>query len=458
MGTSASADRAAMLAALGQLETLTAQINRLSIDGFTPLELLDVQQRREAVSRAQPVLDHRVYQRLRAECTPKSLGATTLKKVLVARLRISGEDAARRLKNADLLGPRTSLTGEPLEPKLPTVAQAQAQGLIGPDHIKKVTSFFKKLPSFVDFSAREAAEVALARHACELDVDGFNQVADRLKYLLNQDGEFTDVDRAAQRCFRRGKQRPDGMVPVYGLLTPEAAATWEAVEAKLAAPGMCNPDADAPQIDGDPDPDQARADARTRGQRNHDAFLATGRALLASGELGQLNGLPATIIVTANLTEFLNETGHGVTAGGTLVPMSDVNRVATHARHYLALYTDTGIPLYLGRSRRTASPGQRIMLLGKHHGCTMPGCTANGYRTQVHHANKDWKDGGQTNVEDLTLACGPDNRMVEDTGWTTRNRPEDGVTEWIPPPELDCGQSRVNTYHHPDRILAPDDP
>ncbi|MET0897978.1 MAG: hypothetical protein ABWY45_08710, partial [Mycobacterium sp.] len=60
MGTSALADREAMLAALSQLETLTFQMNRLSIDGFTPLELLDIQQRREAVSRAQPVLDHRV--------------------------------------------------------------------------------------------------------------------------------------------------------------------------------------------------------------------------------------------------------------------------------------------------------------------------------------------------------------------------------------------------------------
>jgi len=98
------------------------------------------------------------------------------------------------------------------------------------------------------------------------------------------------------------------------------------------------------------------------------------------------------------------------------------------------------------------------VLLSQHGGCTAPGCSANGYQTQVHHANKDWKDGGHTNIEDLTLACGPDNRMVETTGWTTRNRPEDGVTEWIPPPELDCGQSRTNPYHHPSRILATDDP
>ena len=26
-------------------------------------------------------------------------------------------------------------------------------------------------------------------------------------------------------------------------------------------------------------------------------------------------------------------------------------------------------------------------------------------------------------------------------------------TEWIPPPTLDDGQSRVDNYHHPDRYL-----
>jgi hypothetical protein len=291
-----------------------------------------------------------------------------------------------------------------------------------------------------------------------LDPDGFRQVAKTLAYLLNQDGDYTEEDRAAQRNFTLGRQDADGMVPVRGRLTPEAAATLEPVFEKLAAPGMCNPADDAPQVDGEPDPDKARTDTRTVGQRNHDALVAMGRALLACGELGQLKGLPATIVVRADLKDLEKGIGHGVTAGGTLLPMSDVLRLASHAYHYLVIFDGKGIPLHLGRARRTASPGQRIVLLSQHGGCTMPGCTASGYRSQVHHANKDWKDGGETNIEDLTLACGPDNRMVDTTGWTTRNRPEDGVTEWIPPPELDCGQTRINNYHHPERILAPDDP
>ena len=34
---------------------------------------------------------------------------------------------------------------------------------------------------------------------------------------------------------------------------------------------------------------------------------------------------------------------------------------------------------------------------------------------------------------------------------------KDGRTEWIPPPQLDSGQARVNDDHHPERYLYPDD-
>jgi hypothetical protein len=74
----------------------------------------------------------------------------------------------------------------------------------------------------------------------------------------------------------------------------------------------------------------------------------------------------------------------------------------------------------------------------------------------VHHAVRDWIKGGQTNINELTLACKPDNLLVENTGWSTRIR-NDGRTEWIPPPDLDTGQTRVNDYHHPERMLHRND-
>jgi len=45
------------------------------------------------------------------------------------------------------------------------------------------------------------------------------------------------------------------------------------------------------------------------------------------------------------------------------LPMSDVIRLASHSHHYMYIYDrHTNEPLYLGRSKRIASAGQRIVL------------------------------------------------------------------------------------------------
>ncbi len=160
------------------------------------------------------------------------------------------------------------------------------------------------------------------------------------------------------------------MSRISGLLDPEARATLDAVLAKLAAPGMCNPDDEAPCVDGQPCEAAMQSDTRSQPQRNHDGLKAMGRSVLASGELGQHHGLPATIIVSTTLTELDSGAGQAVTAGGTLLPMTDVIRMASHGFHYLVIFDHhTQIPLYLGRSRRLASPGQRIVLHAKDRLC-----------------------------------------------------------------------------------------
>lgn len=72
------------------------------------------------------------------------------------------------------------------------------------------------------------------------------------------------------------------------------------------------------------------------------------------------------------------------------------------------------------------------------------------------HAVTDWTDGGHTNIDDMTLACPQDHRMLDTTAWRTRKNTTN-QTEWHPPPELDTDQHRVNGYHHPERYLLPKD-
>jgi hypothetical protein len=248
------------------------------------------------------------------------------------------------------------------------------------------------------------------------------------------------------------------MVPIKGYLTPEAWAIYEAIFAKTAAPGMCNPDDETPCLSGTPSQVQIDTDHRTLTQRQHDALEAVGRNALQSGELGQHNGLPTSIIIRTTLQDLQSRAGVGTTGGGSLMPISDVIRLAGHANHWLAVFDRaTGQALDLFRARRTASPAQRIMLIARDGGCTKPCCAVPAYGAQVHHALRDWADGGNTNVNELALACGPDNRLVNTNGgWTTTINTH-GDVEWKPPPNLDTGQTRINYYHRPELLLRPPD-
>src|SRR5271156_4784623 len=424
----------------------------LSFEVLTCPELLGMLQRLEQDTRRLPVPGHALINQLARQASETELGGK-LSHALANRLLISRAEAARRIREAEDLGPRHSVTGEPLPPKLDATAEAQRAGDIGAAHVAVIRGFWHRLPDFVDVETRAKAETQLARLGSQHRPDELSKLADKLSDCLNPDGTFTDEDRARRRGITIGKQGFDGMSPITGYLTPEARASIDAVFAKLAAPGMCNPKDDTPCVEGSPSETSLGNDTRSSVQRNHDALNAAARALLASGDLGKHNGLPASIIVTTTLRELEAGAGKGLTGGGTLLPMSDVIRLARHAHHYLCIF-DKGEAIGLYHTKRLASPGQRIVLYAKDRGCSFPNCDVPGYFTEVHHVTPYAKC-RTTDVNDLALACGPNHKLAEQ-GWTTRKN-HNGDTEWIPPAHLDHGQPRVNTYHHPEKLLRDDD-
>ncbi|BBZ32624.1 hypothetical protein MCNF_12290 [Mycolicibacterium confluentis] len=440
---------------LSELEATHAQLVAATVDDLSAEQVLTVMERLQKMSWASATVDHKLITQLE-ELGPEALGGDKVTKVLTHRLRISAEEARQRVADAEALGPRRAMTGEVLDPVMPNVAAQVAEGRVGPAHVKSIREFFKALPDHVDLSARVAAESLAAGHASTLGVPDFRAALNRMLLWLDPDGSFNDADIQRRRGITFGKQGADGLIRVSGHLTPEAWAVWEPVMAKNAAPGMCNPDDEAPCVTGRPSEAQIKADHRTKAQRQHDALLAGGRMILASKKLGKLNGLPVTVIVTTTLKELQSGAGFGITGGGSLLPMRDLIRMASHAFHYLSVFDDDGQALYLGRAKRIATPAQRLVLFSKERGCSAPGCTASFYQCQVHHAAQDWIEGGETNVNELTLACGTDNRKVgpEPEKWTTRIR-DDGRCEWIPPPHLDNGGPRVNDHHHPENLLNP---
>ncbi len=430
----------------------------LPVESLTTAELLAALDELETLGCRLPVQCHRMLARLQTETTAKELGAKSWKEVLRIRWRLSAAEASRRMAEAAVLGPRRSLTGNPLPPVLEATAAAQQLGAITAEHVTTIREAVAATPSWLDVNTRGQFEVDLVRLAAGVGPKELKDAATKALFLLDQDGPVPDdAERQRKRGFHAGPQGRDGLIPITGNLNPEAWAVWEPIFAKFAAPGMCNPDDENPCTSGTPSQAHIDADARTVAQRRHDALIAVGRMALMSGELGRLNGLPVSIIIRTTLQDLESRAGVGTTGGGTTVPIADVIRLGGHANHFLAIFDrSTGSALELFRTRRIASPEQRIMLIARDGGCTKPCCPVGAYGSQVHHATADWINGGQTNVDEMALACGPDNRLVGDGGYRTIIN-EHGECEWIPPPGLDHGQTRTNHVHRPESLLRPPD-
>ncbi|OBC11341.1 hypothetical protein A5786_03885 [Gordonia sp. 852002-50816_SCH5313054-a] len=230
-------------------------------------------------------------------------------------------------------------------------------------------------------------------------------------------------------------------------LDPIARARLDTVLDAWAKPGMNNPDdpgspvgpitmANAEQVAA-----AALRDQRSPAQRNHDAFSALLGQVLESGMLGNTHrGLPIQVIVTTSLHELEAQAGIAQTTSGTLLPIQDVINMAASAgaSQYLAVFGDhTSVPLYLGRSKRIASLGQRLASFASPGGkmCSAPGCNQPASRVQMHHAAKDWADGGLTDIDQLVPACDVHNRRVgtKPGQFTTRmitEGPDTGRVAW----------------------------
>jgi len=446
-------DREAITAAFDALDAAFDGVAEFDCEALTTPEQLGLLERWERLRRRIPAAEHPLINSIGRQATPEELGGK-LSYAIAEWTLISRAEASRRVQEAADLGPRHGLTGEPLAPVLAATAAAQRAGKLGAGQVAVIRKFYHQLPGWIDEATREQVEAKLAAEGSQYRPEQLAGLADTLADCLNPDGTYRDEDRARRRGLTLGNQQADGMSQLRGWLTPEARATVEAVWAKLAAPGMCNPANDAPTVDGPPTQEAIDTDTRSSAQRQHDGLLAALRALLASGELGQHNGLPASIIVTTTLGELEAAAGRGLTGGGSILPMSDVIRLARHARHYLAIF-DGGTALALYHTKRLASPAQRIVLYAKDRGCTAPGCTVPGYYSEVHHVI-GYAECRCTDVNNLTFGCGTQHGIIQPGKWSTRKNAR-GDTEWIPPPHLDRGQPRTNTYWHPEKLLRTED-
>ena len=288
----------------------------------------------------------------------------------------------------------------------------------------------------------------MAGYAVQFTPAEITNLGSRLLAHLDPDGTLTTAkDRKRRRRLWVNRQNAQLMSRLTADLDPIARARLDTVLDSWAKPGMNNPDdpespvgpittANAEQVAA-----AALRDERSPAQRNHDAFSALLQQVLESGMLGNTHrGLPIQVIVTTSLHELEAQAGIAQTTSGTLLPIQDVIEMAASAgaSQYLAVFGEhTSVPLYLGRSKRIASLGQRLASFASPGGkmCSAPGCNQPASRVQMHHAAKDWADGGLTDIDQLVPACDVHNRRVgsKPGQFTTRmitEGPDTGRVSW----------------------------
>ena len=131
--------------------------------------------------------------------------------------------------------------------------------------------------------------------------------------------------------------------------------------------------------------------------------------------------------------------------------------MATPAYHYLSIFDGvTGRALWLGRTKRIASPDQRIVLHANDRGLFAPRLRhARLPLREVHHVD-DW---AQATHRTSTTPPSPAHHTTNSAqGWRT-TKLTNGHNPGTPPPQLPL-PSTTNDYHHPERFFEekPDQP
>ena len=89
---------------------------------------------------------------------------------------------------------------------------------------------------------------------------------------------------------------------------------------------------------------------------------------------------------------------------GTVLPLSEVQRIACDCEMTRLVLGADGVPLDVGRTERTYAKSLRRAVLARDRHCRWPGCTMRASWCEVHHL-RWWSRGGRTSLDNGLTLC-----------------------------------------------------
>ena len=294
----------------------------------------------------------------------RSRGEARAADVLRGGLKQSRHGAKREVKLAGQLA------------AMPETSGALAEGAITPQHARIIAEAAEQAP--ID----EAELLAAAEHE-PADLFG-RTVRDHVNERIGDDLEERRRRQRAQREVSFGR-RPDGMYALFGKFDPVAGSR---IETALTAAANKLWHSEDPK--NRPTPRQRLADAL--------------ELLVTRTGAGKAQGAApdVTLLVIADYDTVAGRLRDAHLGDGTPLTPDELVRLACDAKILPALFDRKSQPLWLGRSRRHASAGQRAALTKRDKGCV--GCRASANWCQAHHI-VHWEHGGPTDIDNMCLLC-----------------------------------------------------
>jgi hypothetical protein len=222
----------------------------------------------------------------------------------------------------------------------------------------------------------------------------------------------------------------DNTFKLDGSLTGERGAT---VKAGLA---LCTPE----PVEGEP--------TRTFAQRQADALVEMARRVLQTTNTTTRRSTDAIVLIPFDT--FANG-GLASYANGTTIAPAVVQRLLCDAVITPLLQGDTGQPLWLGRSQRTASDAQRRALVGRDRHCAFPDCHRPASWTDVHHVNWWDRDHGPTDIDNLCLLCSTHHTLLHQPGWHAKLTPDQTLEITTPTGRILRAPPRAHVHDAPSK-------
>ncbi|WP_165966616.1 HNH endonuclease signature motif containing protein [Actinomadura sp. 7K507] len=209
-----------------------------------------------------------------------------------------------------------------------------------------------------------------------------NRITDLIAERDGTEAPDADSRRGYERSWIDSTRSLDGGRFVKGWLNAEDAALWDGTLAPLAKP------------------------AGTDERRDLSERMAAALTNVLSG------GHRATkVTVICDLETLTGGRTPARLTDGTPIPAEQARRIALTAGVNALVLGRGGIPLYLGRTVRFASAGQRQVLEALYPTCAVHGCEVPGTLSEVDHVT-GWALGNcPTDIDNLALTCAFHNRF-----------------------------------------------